>query len=130
MIMIPITHWDSEEPVAAFPLSQPPGWRFLGKLGQGARAFDHPNGLRALVSVLIEQDERRWLHVSIARADRVPDYRDLTRAKAALIGRHRKAVQVFPSEAEHVNHHPYTLHLWSCLDGDPLPDFSRGNKMI
>lgn len=31
---------------------------------------------------------------------------------------------------KHVNKHPYCLHLWSCLDGPVLPDFTRGSDGI
>ena len=33
---------------------------------------------------------------------------------------------VFPERKFHVNIHPFCLHLWCCLDGDGLPEFSHG----
>jgi hypothetical protein len=47
-----------------------------------------------------------------------------------FIGDGRKAIQVFAPVAEHVNIHEFCLHLWHCLDGDPLPDFTRGGPTI
>jgi hypothetical protein len=40
-----------------------------------------------------------------------------------FVGSARKAVMVLPAEEEHVNIHPFCLHLYSPLDRDPLPDF-------
>lgn len=63
------------------------------------------------------------MHLSVSRTNRDPSYFDLKRVKELFIGRQRKAVQVFPPEAEHYNHHPYCLHLFAPIDRDPLPDF-------
>lgn len=46
-----------------------------------------------------------------------------TSASAGLIGAPRVVLQVFPPKAEHVNLHPYCLHLWERLSGPRLvPD--------
>jgi len=79
--------------------------------------------LKVMMTAKIERDERRWLHVSVSHNDRIPDWRDLREVKDIFIGRERRALQVLPPEAEYVNIHPRVLHLWSCLDGDGLPDF-------
>jgi hypothetical protein len=76
-----------------------------------------------ILSARREEDGHDWLHVSLSRADRLPDYDDLCKVKRDWVGRFRKAIQVFPPEDEHVNVHPRTLHLWGCLSSDPLPDF-------
>lgn len=77
-----------------------------------------------------ELDGRVWLHVSASRGSRLPSYADLVEVKELFIGRERKAVQVFPSRAEHVNIHPHALHLWHCVDGDVLPDFTHGSGSL
>jgi len=106
-------------------------WEFKEDTG-GTLWFRYggPKGLLACISVLIELDNKPWLHVSISRRDRIPSYEELVFAKETLIGKSKKAIQVFPADEEHVNQHPFCLHLWRCLQGDPLPDFTRGNKMI
>jgi hypothetical protein len=72
-------------------------------------------------------DGKRWLHVSLARRDRMPSYEELAEVKEAFVGPRRQAVMVMPRRERHVNLHPYCLHLWCCLDtkGDGLPDFGR-----
>ena len=65
------------------------------------------------------------LHVSVSRAKYIPSYEDLAGVKGAFVGDDRQALQLFPRRADHVNIHPYCLHLWACLepDGDGLPAF-------
>ena len=72
------------------------------------------------------EDSKRWLHVSFSRPNRMPDYDDITMVKRAFIGDDVKAIMIFPERKYYVNLHPYCLHLWSCLDGDGLPEFSHG----
>ena len=109
------------ETAAAVPRILPSGWR------QGAHEnFLRNDGRNLSVGVSVERvDGKRWLHVSIAHARRMPTWDELREVKDWLIGRDRRAIQVLPAAAEHVNIHPFCLHLWSCLDGDGLPDFRR-----
>ena len=68
-----------------------------------------------------------WLHVSMSRKDRIPNYDEMVEVKKVFIGDHRQAVQVFPKKEKHISIHPNCLHLWCCLDpeGDGLPDFGK-----
>jgi hypothetical protein len=84
------------------------------------------DGVFVVISESMESDNRRWLHVSCSRPNRIPTWQDVRRVKDAFVGKNRKAIQVLPCEAEYVNLHPFVLHLWCCLDGDPLPDFRKG----
>lgn len=80
-------------------------------------------GVRVICSARTEADGKRWLHVSCGHRDRLPTWDELVTVKETFIGRERLAIQVIPRRSEHVNTHPNVLHLWSCLDGDPTPDF-------
>lgn len=88
------------------------------------------NGLSVIESAATEQDRRRWLHVSVARRDRLPTWDELTLVKSLWIGDDQDAFQVLPRASNYVNIHPYCLHLWHCLDRNPLPDFTRGGQSI
>ena len=110
-------------------LRPPEPWT-LTEQGSDGAAYRHANGLRVIWSAAREADGRIWLHVSLSRADRMPTYRDLKHVKVAFIGNQRKAIMVIPEQREHVNLHPFCLHLFSCLEEDPLPDFTRGTGMI
>jgi hypothetical protein len=54
----------------------------------------------------------------------LPDFDDLMIVKELFIGTEAKAIMVFPARSKHVNIHPHCLHLFSCMTGDPLPEFS------
>ena len=69
-------------------------------------------------------------YVSVSRQSRLPTWRDLTECKDIFVGRDRKAIQVLPEESEYVNVHQFCLHMWHCLEGDSLPDFTRGNGIV
>jgi hypothetical protein len=79
-------------------------------------------GLTIMASVGI-WDDQAWYHVSCARRDRSPDYKDLKMLKDVWFGANRWAIQLFPEAEKHVNTHKNCLHLWHCLDAFYLPDF-------
>lgn len=84
------------------------------------------DGLFVIMSATIEEDGKRWLHVSASRNGQLPSWSDLREMKDVFIGRDRYAYQVLPPPSHYVNFHPNVLHLWACLDGEPLPDFTHG----
>ena len=69
-------------------------------------------------------DGELWAHLSVSNVarQRVPSWRELKWCKEYFLG-DRKAVQVLPPRAEYVNINPHVLHLYTCLERDPLPDF-------
>lgn len=81
--------------------------------------------LRVICTGGVEADHRRWLHVSYSKPECIPDWEDTRLVKDTFIGRDRKALQILPPEAEYVNFAPHCLHLWSCIDGDVVPDFRK-----
>jgi hypothetical protein len=83
----------------------------------------HHGSLMVVCSARTEADGKRWIHVSCSHPHKLPSWDDLMLVKETFIGRQRMAIQVLPPRSRHVNDHPYVLHLWCCLDGDPAPDF-------
>ncbi len=81
-----------------------------------------------VVSAGIEDDGKDWLHASVSRRNKqMPTYENLMDLKRLCIGEHHTAYQVFPPKDKYVNlASMHVLHLWSCLDGDVTPDFTRG----
>ena len=106
-----------------------PGFRMMQESDDGylyaARSMSPVQGMTVICSGQIENG-KKWLHVSFARQSRMPSYDDMILVKRAFIGEARKAIMVLPDKANYVNLHPYCLHLWHCLDGDGLPEFSHG----
>ena len=108
----------------------PAGWIVAEQRYDGAK-WVHVRGRMSVIgSIAIEEDLRTWVHLSIAHRKRMPTYNDLAFLKKYWLGDDRKAIMVMPAKAEHVNIHKYCLHLWCCLDDDPLPDFTKGMGSI
>jgi hypothetical protein len=111
------------------PYVLPPDWEEVESPMISSRCWRCSNGLKVIASVLEESDGRDWLHVSVSRTQRLPSWKDLAYVKGLFIGAEHKAIQVFAPADEHVNIHPFCLHLFRCLDGDPLPDFRVGKEL-
>jgi len=121
------------------PKVLPKEWISMGGFGPAGWAYQKDDGLRVIMTigpamsldpVSQQRCESEWLHVSFSRHKRIPDYGDMVEVKEIFIGKDLKAIMVLPAEKEHVNIHPNCLHLWACLDRDPLPDFTQGTGMI
>jgi hypothetical protein len=109
---------------------KPPGWVVDDVRGDGARWVNVKRRLVVIASVAVELDGCRWLHLSISHAKRMARYEELCYLKRHWAGTAAKAVEVHASAEEHVNLNPRVRHLWVCLDGDPLPDFTHGGRSI
>lgn len=59
----------------------------------------------------------KWIHISLSRPDRMPEYLDLKKVKEDFIGPEFEAYQVFPASVDHVNAHKFCLHLWCPVNG-------------
>lgn len=86
-----------------------------------------------MLSVILEVevvDGELWAHLSASNMQkkRVPSWDELRWCKEYFLG-DRKAVQVLPPRAEYVNINPHVLHLYTCLERDPLPDFRMADPV-
>lgn len=106
----------------ALPRETPAGWGMVLEHKDG-RLFKSADGLAVIVSGNVEEDGKRWLHLSVSRRSYMPTWTDLRRVKETFLG-DRYAAMVSPPPSVYVNIHPYCLHLWCCLDTWPLPEFS------
>ena len=108
----------------------PPSWNSIQHLPNGA-AFLRGN-IQVLFTVQRYGDGKVWVHASACgrRGERswfLPTWDDMKRVKHDFIGPDRWAYQVFPSEKDYVNEHPYVLHLYALFNGEAaLPDFTWG----
>ena len=102
----------------------PLGWKVI-KIAEDGAAFMSADRMSLIISGSDEHgDGKRWIHLSIARLDRIPDYRDLQRARRDFLGEDRYCAMIFPPKDRYVNINPHCLHLFACLDGWPMPEFS------
>lgn len=111
------------------PVVLPAPWMLEERAEDGARYISPLLGLVAILSLSRELDGRRWLHLSVSHVARLPRWRELVEVKEMLLG-DVYAYQVLPPRVKYVNIHERVLHLWHCLDGEPLPDFTRGGSTI
>lgn len=97
----------------------PDGWR-----------LDHQDTEQGLpvASVIVSTapfDGVEWTHASMANAARrVPTYEQMCLLHRAVWGDDGESYEVHPPLSDHVNLHPYALHLWGRADGKRvLPNF-------
>lgn len=106
----------------------PDSWMMINGAADGASfAMLNQSGaviLTVIASQKIEADYKRWIHISVARDDRLPSWDDVKMVKDLFIGKDKKAIQILPEEDKYVNINPNCLHLFYCLDDDGLPEFS------
>lgn len=63
-----------------------------------------------------------WDHVSVSRKDRCPTWEEMELIKRIFFERDECAMQLHVPVKEHINNHPYCLHIWRPLYEDiPRP---------
>lgn len=99
------------------------GWYQREGSADGAGIWDHrKRGLRLLHSVAREDDGLIWGHVSLSRRDdNLPGWYELKDAQWLLYPENRGLVVIAP-ETEHFSI-AEIMHTWTCLTGEPVPDF-------
>lgn len=105
----------------------PKGWEVIKQWGDGFAVRQISGGLRVIVDCETKEDGREWLHVSASREKWNPTHEDMALVKRDFIGEDRYAYSVWAPSHNHVNIHPYCLHLWALMDspdGKVLPEFS------
>lgn len=63
-----------------------------------------------------------WDHVSVSRADRIPTWDEMEFVKRTFFKDDEVAMQLHVPPTEHINVHPYCLHIWRPHKGKiPVP---------
>lgn len=72
------------------------------------------HGFGSLARIIVSQpcEEVPWEHVSASMPTRCPDWGEMDLIKRTFWDPRACVVQFHPPIAEHVNVHPYCLHLW------------------
>lgn len=105
-----------------------PGYWCLAHVTHDGASYRRRGGQTCIVSAAVH-DGKRWVHMSLCGRGRVPSWRELVEAKELFLG-DVYAVQVLPPSELYINIHPHVLHLFHCLDGHPLPDFTEGTGSL
>jgi hypothetical protein len=110
----------------------PPGWTRREAGGYDGVWDNMSMGMRVIYSLARYRNDnfRLWVHLSISHRVRIPYYDDLVYLKRNWLGDEVNAIMVLPKESEHVNIHPRCLHLFHCVSGDGLPDFTLGTGSL
>jgi hypothetical protein len=119
-----------EEIIFKPPTILPREWRMFDENIDGYRFANERDKQTVIISWSRELDGKMWVHFSMACAARVPSWDEFKNAKEIFLGVESKAIQVIPPRSEYVNINPRVLHLFVCLEGNPLPDFTRGGGTL
>ncbi len=84
----------------------------------GAFRFNVENG----VLFVIASHGGGWDHVSVSREDRIPTWGEMEHIKRLFFLDTETAMQLHVPVSQHINCHPYCLHLWRPQNQEiPLP---------
>lgn len=71
---------------------------------------------------VIASSDYGWEHVSVSRANRCPNWTEMSYVKHLFFKDDEVAVEYHVPVSDHINDHPYTLHLWrSTIREFPMP---------
>lgn len=104
-------------------------WKRKQHGADGELWWDAKNQRSVIWSVALVEGVH-WMQCSMARRDHVPSYAELCELHHWFLD-DRFAVQQFVPPDEHVNIHPFALHLWARADGQRLlPDFAGRAEQV
>jgi hypothetical protein len=98
--------------------------KFYGGIGDetcGAFQVRWPRG-QGRVLRIIASSGMGWDHISVSLPDRCPTWDEMEFIKRMFFKPDEVAIQLHLPPADHINNHPYCLHLWRPHATDiPLP---------
>ena len=71
-------------------------------------------------AVIIWSTGMGWDHVSISFKNRCPSWDEMCKVKEMFFEDDETVIQYHPAKKDHVNQHPYCLHMWK-PQGMPVP---------
>ena len=89
-------------------------WGWYGDETCGAFLIPSPIDGQTLKVVASSGDG--WDHVSVSRENRCPNWTEMDHVKRLFFKDNEVAMQLHVPPDEHINFHPYCLHLWRPLD--------------
>ena len=57
-----------------------------------------------------------WIHISVARRDRMPTWQELSKVRLEFLGEEIEAYHVIPRKEDYINIHAFCLHIWAPRD--------------
>jgi hypothetical protein len=74
--------------------------------------FNLPSCIDAATLHIVASCGEGWEHVSVSRKNRCPNWFEMEQVKRAFYADDETAVQFHVPSRDHINLHPYCLHLW------------------
>ena len=81
-----------------------------GNRGNGC--FQLPSPIDRGLMLIVASDGDSWDHVSVSRGNRCPNWPEMEYIKRLFFADDETAMQLHVPITDHINLHPYTLHLW------------------
>lgn len=75
-------------------------------------AFIVPSPIDGKSLRIVASNDEGWDHVSISRAKRCPNWQELEHVRKLFFEENETVMQLHLPDQDHINHHPYCLHLW------------------
>lgn len=95
---------------------------FFGSVGdEGCGAFRVASPIDQKPLFVIATTEAGWDHVSVSRRHRCPNWPEMSAVKRLFFLDDEEAMELHVPARDHVNYHPFTLHLWRPNDGREIP---------
>lgn len=105
------THFDIHR--YQIPWPEADGFLVGGGVAQAGR-YIIPSLVDGQDLVVIATQDPLWDHVSVSRRTRTPNWREMEFIFRLFFREDETAVQFHVPADEHVNIHPYCLHIWRC----------------
>ena len=94
--------------------------KYMVMEGEDGAAFKIPFSGREFF--VIASNGMGWEHVSVSLNSRCPNWREMSYIKDLFWNDDETVMQLHVAKKEHINLHPYCLHLWRPLEKEiPLP---------
>lgn len=75
-------------------------------------AFTVPSPVDGAAMNIMASSDYGWEHVSVSRRNRCPNWTEMSRVKEMFFRDDETVMQLHVPASDHVNDHPYCLHLW------------------
>lgn len=75
-------------------------------------AFEIASPVDRAIMHIIASSDCGWEHVSVSRRNRCPNWTEMSHVKGLFFKEGETVVQFHVPASDHVNDHPYCLHLW------------------
>ena len=89
-------------------------------------AFIVPSPIDGAVLCVLASSGEGWDHVSVSRKNRCPNWAEMCHVKDLFFLPTECVMQLHVPASDHVNNHPYCLHLWRPIDCGEMPFPSDG----